>query len=403
MSESSSLLAKLAEPATRPNPYPLYRLLRETPVAEQDDGTFAVSTYRRISSLIHDPRLSSNLNNMSTHSPDATPTEISPFITQDPPVHDDRRRVLMRQFGPPGTPDLVARQVPEIHRLVDDMLSRLAGRKEVDLVDEFAYPLPVDVICHLLGIPPEDHDEFSAWADALVASIDPNAPDAEKKKSSQGASLSVFRYISDLVQRRREEPSDDMLSRLANDPGHDSLSDRNLGIDGTLLLVAGHETTVNLIANGMLTLMRHPDILEELRTVPEMAVPLVEELLRYEPPVQFLADRCSLEDIEIDGANIPKGVRVLLMLAAGNRDPERFEDPERFDPWRRDNEHFGFGGGVHYCFGAPLARLEAQIALSSFARRVRGPRLKADPPPYRPSPVLRGPLHLVVEIEGISD
>jgi cytochrome P450 len=179
-----------------------------------------------------------------------------------------------------------------------------------------------------------------------------------------------------------------------------------------LLLVAGHETTVNLIANGVLTLLRHPQVLDRLRAEPELSIHLVEELLRYEPPVQFLPNRSALDDIEIAGTTIPKGSRVILVLAAGSRDPDHVHDPDRFDPDRFDpdrfglardrDQHLGLGGGIHYCFGAPLARLETQIALSELARRLVNPRLVVDPPPYRENAVLRGPRHLQVAIDGIA-
>jgi cytochrome P450 len=189
---------------------------------------------------------------------------------------------------------------------------------------------------------------------------------------------------------------------MANEPGDDRLDDLALAASGVLLFVAGHETTVNLISNGMLTLLRHPEVLEWLRNEPQLAPSLVEELLRFEPPVQYAGNRSTLADIEIAGTTIPKRSRVILLFASGNRDPLQFDDPERFIPDRRDNQHLGYGGGVHYCFGAPLARLETQIALVELARRLRNPRLVDHPPPYRPSSVLRGPVHLLVDIDGID-
>jgi cytochrome P450 len=169
-----------------------------------------------------------------------------------------------------------------------------------------------------------------------------------------------------------------------------------------LLLVAGHETTVNLITNGMLTLLRHPDALERLNREPGLIVTLVEELLRYEPPVQMRTNRIAAADISIAGTTIPAGSPLALMLAAGSRDPSRFADPDRFDPGRTDNAHLGFFGGIHYCFGAPLARTEAQVALSELARRLINPRLVNDPPPYRPNPELRGPRHLFIEYDAVA-
>jgi cytochrome P450 len=159
---------------------------------------------------------------------------------------------------------------------------------------------------------------------------------------------------------------------------------------------------VNLIANGMLTLLRHPQALERLRREPTLMPLAVEELLRFEPPVQMLPSRTALADVEITGVTIRKGAPLVLVLASGSRDPQRFPDPDRFDPARRDNQHFGFGSGVHICFGAPLARIEAQIALAELIRRLDNPRLVQDPPPYRRSPILRGPRHLAVEIAGVK-
>lgn len=168
-----------------------------------------------------------------------------------------------------------------------------------------------------------------------------------------------------------------------------------------LLLIAGHWTTGNLISNAALTLLRHPDILRRFRNEPDLVVPLVEEVLRYEPPVQFIPFTTALADIGITDTTIPKGAQVWLLLASANRDPKRFDHPDRFGPDREDNQHLGFCTGIHYCFGAPLARMEAQLALPQLFHRVANPRLLADPPPYRVNPVLRGPRHLPVAIDGL--
>ena len=173
--------------------------------------------------------------------------------------------------------------------------------------------------------------------------------------------------------------------------------------NAALLLIAGHETTVNLITNGMLTFLRHPTALEAVRGEPALMPSAVEELLRYEPPVHLLPQRTALTDVEVGGVTVREGAPVILVLASGNRDPIRFRDPEWFDPARRDNQHLGFGSGVHSCFGAPLARIEAQIALNKLTQRLQAPQLLEEPPPYRQSPILRGPRHLPLEIQGIND
>jgi len=179
------------------------------------------------------------------------------------------------------------------------------------------------------------------------------------------------------------------------------MSREDLLATADLLLIAGHETTVNLIANGMLTLLRHPDVLDRLNREPGLINGLIEELLRYEPPVQMLPNRATLADINVDGTTIPEGSPLILVLAAGSRDPEHFPDPDLFDPDRTNNQHLGYGSGIHYCFGAPLARAEAQVALPELARRLVNPRLVTDPPPYRPNPILRGPSHLHVEFDAV--
>lgn len=209
-------------------------------------------------------------------------------------------------------------------------------------------------------------------------------------------------YLAGLIEERRKNPGDDMLSQLATADGPDgAMTTMEALSTSALLLIAGHETTVNLITNGMLTLLRHPDVLERLRGNPDLSVPIVEELLRYEPPVQLLPQRTTLSDIEVGGVTIPQGASLWLMLASGNRDPKRFEDPDRFDPDRKDIQHLGLGSGIHSCFGAPLARQEAQLALSELARRLENPRLLEDPPQYRQNAVLRGPRHLPIACDGI--
>jgi cytochrome P450 len=194
-----------------------------------------------------------------------------------------------------------------------------------------------------------------------------------------------------------------MLSAMVNDKSEEHLSHDELLSNAMLLLFAGHETTVNLIAHSLLTLLRHDDALEKLRRRPELIVPGVEEFLRFESSVQFWPTRTALEDIEIAGTTIPKGAAVIPVYGSGNRDPSRFTNPDQVDLEREDNEHLGYSGGIHLCFGGPLARLEAQIAVGEFVRRVKNPRLVVDPPPYRHNQIFRGPRHVLVDIDGVSD
>jgi cytochrome P450 len=403
--EQKSILKGIFDPANRANPYPLFAELQRTPVCWQEagpheGGTWVVSTYREIVSLLHDPRVSSDLRNCEQTAGEGTAIEPYSFIRLDPPEHDRLRRLAMRHFGPPERPAFVEQVRPQMERITASLVDALVGQRSFDVVACVAYPLPVQVICTILGVPQEDQPRFRAWADMLVEAAGSQTAEARARREE---SLTALRdYMLDLVQRRRRQPADDLLSRMATDAGPDGrMEDPYLAATASLLLIAGHETTVNLIANGMLTLLRHPGILDRLRREPALVVGAVEELLRYEPPVQLLSNRTTLQPIELGGTTIPRGVLLTVALAAGNRDPAKFADPNRFDPERRDNAHLGFGSGIHYCFGAPLARVEAQIALRELARRLEHPRLVVDPPPYRPSPMLRGPKELRIEVDEV--
>ena len=405
-----SIYDQVLDPASRANPYPLYAELRKTPVARQADGTYVVSTYHEIAALLHDPRVSSDprsrpeLGGAMPVPEDGPPGLPLPFISRDPPVHDQLRELAMRPFGPPCTPGRIEGMRPWLTDLATGLIDSFAGKHRVDIVDDFAYPLPVTAICQILGVPLEDQPRFHHLADALVEAVDPaTGTFAQRMRRREQVNAELGQYLSELADAHVRQPRDDLISGLLTDTGPDGPMSRNdLLSTGALLLVAGHETTVNLITRGMLTLLRHPDVLERLRREPGLITGLVEELLRYEPPVQMRTNRTTLADIDIAGTTIPKGSPLALMLAAGNRDPGRFPDPDRFDPDRTDNAHLGFGGGIHYCFGAPLARTEAQVALPELARRLVNPRLVADPPPYRPNPELGGPRHLLVDFDTVA-
>ncbi|GAA2872720.1 cytochrome P450 [Streptosporangium fragile] len=406
-----TLLEQILDHANRADPYPLYAELRRTPVSRQDDGVYVVSTYWEILGLLHDPRISSDARNRAPQAggPLATEEENAnlpaSFLRLDPPEHDRLRRLATRSFGPPACPRRIHGMRGELARMVTGLIDGFEGRDRVDIVEDLAYPFPVMVICKLLGVPHRDEPRFHAWAETIVSGLEPTPSEgpAERQRAAQRARTELGLYLAGLIEEHRRAPGDDLLSAMVTDRGPEGrMSPVELVVTAVLLLIAGHETTVNLIANGTLTLLRNPGTLKRLRDDPGLAVPLVEELLRFEPPVQLLPQRTALADIDIAGTTIPRGAPVWLMLASGNRDPRRFADPDRFDPDRRDNRHLGFGSGVHYCFGAPLARLEAQLALAEIARRLGELRLVDDPPPYRRNPVLRGPRHLPVAFDGLA-
>jgi cytochrome P450 len=406
----ASIYEQILDPANRADPYPLYAELRKTPVARQADGTYVVSTYDEIVALLHDPRVSSDprsrpeLGGAMPEPEEGLPGLPLPFINRDPPAHDRLRGLATRPFGPPCTPGRIDGMRPWLAEIATGLIDSLAGKSRADLVGDFAYPLPVTAICQLLGVPREDQPRFHQWADALVAAFDPTTgPFEQRMRRRAQVNAELGQYLNGLADAHMRQPGDDLISGLLTDTGpHGPMSRDDLLATAALLLVAGHETTVNLITNGMLTLLRHPGVLDRLRREPGLITGLVEELLRYEPPVQLLPNRATLADIDVAGTTIPKGSPLVLVLAAGSRDPSRFPDPDRFDPDRAGNQHLGYGSGIHYCFGAPLARVEAQVALPELARRLVNPRLVADPPPYRSSPVLRGPRQLLVEFDAVA-
>ncbi len=408
------LFAQVLDQVNRANPYPLYAQLRETPVVREDDGTYIVSTYAEIRSLLHDPRLSSDDLPKSKHAKtgnlltdfivnpikDWIVETHRPLIFRDPPDHTILRRQVMAQI----TAERVRAVNGRVGAIVDDLIGRMRGRQEIDVVDDFSYPLPLTVVCDLLGIPRSDGPKFQGWSKTLAELLDPDHQAREEDRLKAVADWDALtNYLGALVKEKRKRPTGDVLSGLATtkDKKRGRMGTFDLLSTAVLLLVAGHETTVNLIANGMLTLLRHPEWMEKLRRDPTLAPRVVDELLRFEPPGQFRT-RKTLAAIDIAGTVIPKDARLVLLFASGNRDPKRFAHPDRFDPDRTDNPHFGFGAGPHYCIGAPLARLEAEAALAALARRLVDPRLLADPPPYRPGASLRGPEHLMLGIGGIA-
>jgi len=292
----------------RANPYPFYATLRKTPVSRQPDGTYVVSTYREIVSILHDPRVSSDLRKRPDAPSAAAEAASSPtsmydrepsMITSDPPEHDRVRRATMRHFGPPHTPDLVSSQEDGIKRIVTDLLDKLKGKTRIDVVDEFAYPLPVSVICSVLGVPEEDEKRFHNWIEAALNGLDlgPEATSEEGQhlaKLGHQARQELSTYMAELLERYAKQPGLGMLSAMVNS-ADERLSRGELLSNAQLLLFAGHETTVNLIAHSILTLLRHPHVLEELRRRPELIVPGVEEFLRFESSVQFWPTRTGPE------------------------------------------------------------------------------------------------------------
>ena len=381
--ETSRLLAELTTMVGREDPYPRYDRLRElSPLVRADDGALVVTRYADCTAVVRDARLGHlpkdmlgliGLADWAEHP--SLYTLFSSMLTLDPPEHTRLRRLVSGTF----TARRVQALRPAIERMVGDLLDETAG--ETDFITAFAFPLPVNVIGELLGVPAADRARFQTlirdWSQVLEV-ITP-----EVLAQADPAAATVRQYLGDLAEERRRAPQDDLISALvAAEEEGDRLTHDELVTMAALLFSAGFETTTNLLGNGLVALLRHPE-----QTIGDPAV-AVEELLRYDSPVQ-ITSRVAYGDVELGGVTVAAGERVVAYLGAGNRDPERFADPHRLDLHRRDNAPLSFGGGIHYCLGAPLARLEAQVAFPAVLARF--PRLAlAGEPQRRDSLSLRG-------------
>jgi hypothetical protein len=387
-------------PEFRRDPYPFYRKLQtEHPVYFSPAlRGWILSRYSDIVEVLQDSRFSvdrrqSNLfrrlQPFASLRPDFTEAITRALLMVDPPDHTRLRRLVNKAF----TPRVVENLRPRVQLIVDDLLDRVAKRKEMDLIRDLAYPLPVIVISEMLGIAAEDHAKFKEWSDALTALVDPMQAE-DGMVPAQEAYVQLSAYLRRVFEERRREPRQDLISALVSVEEHgDSLTDAELLSLSALILSAGHETTTNLLGNAVVALLRNPRERRRLQDDPSLIGSAVEEFLRYDSPVQ-LTDRVATEDCEIVGQTVRKGVLVGLVLASANRDPERFADPDRLDLARQDNHHVAFGHGVHFCLGAALARTEAQIAISTLLRRFPDFDGEKDPRGWKRSIVLRGPTSL---------
>ena len=381
------------DPEFMADPYPTYHRLRaDDPVHHSPLGFWVLSRYPDVMASLRDPRLIKEpiAAFVAARFGMATPPPglgLS-MLDRDPPDHTRLRGLVSKAFTPKALESLR----PHIQKIVDDLLAGVAGNGEMDLIEEFAYPLPVRVICEMLGVPVKDHERFKAWGLDIARGLDAIMlpPDSEVGQRSVAGRRALAEYFRELIAERRAAPRDDMLSALiAAEEAGDKLNEEELLATCILLLVAGHETTVNLIGNGTLALLRHPAELRKLRENPGLIVTAVEELLRFDGPVQRTA-RIPSEDITIGGRTIPKGEMVMPFLGAADRDPTQFPDPDRLDITRADNRHIAFGLGIHFCLGAPLARMEGQIAINTLLARLPKLALATDRPQFRQSLTLRG-------------
>ena len=396
----------LFDPSFKADPYPTYAKLRSSaPVyrAALPDGrgVWLITRYDDVLAVLKDQRFVKDWRGALTPEQLAQvppiPEVMKPLsqnmLDTDPPDHERLRALVSKAF----TPRLIERLRPRVQAISDGLLDAVQDRGEMDLINDYAFPLPITVIAELLGVPAEDRNNFREWSDAAVSG---NASQEYMEQILIPHMQAFTDYLRALFEEKRSNPKDDLVSALvrAEEAGDRLSEDELLGMV-FLLLVAGHETTVNLIGNGVLALLQHPDQLRKLKEDPSLIKPAVEELLRYDGPVETSTERFAREDVEIGGQVIPRGEMVLVVLAAADHDPERFPDPDELDITRTDNRHLAFGKGIHHCLGAPLARMEGQIAISTLLRRMPNLRLKGSPESlsWRPGMILRGLRGLPVE------
>jgi cytochrome P450 len=403
MNDSQSLLLELLDPAHRADPYPVFNRIRERgPLQLPESDLVVFSSFADCDEVLRHPSsCADRLKSTAAQKAIADGAEPRPFGTPgflflDPPDHTRLRRLVSKAFSPKVVKSLES----DITALVDGLLDKVEATGRFEVISDLAYPLPVAVICRLLGVPIEDEPKFS-WASSLLAQgLDPFVAFTGQTQGFEErleASLWLRGYLRDLLQQRRSQPAEDLMSGLiAVEEAGDQLTEAEIVATCNLLLIAGHETTVNLIANATLAMLRHPAVWTDLARDPARASATVEETLRYDPPVQ-LVGRVAGADMSIGGVSVPKGDTMMLLLAAAHRDPATTDRPDEFDPDRAAVRHLAFGLGPHFCLGAPLARLEATVALAAATRRFPHAVL-AKEPVYKPHVTLRGMAQLNVTI-----
>src|SRR5450631_2132786 len=378
-------MSDLLMPETKRNPSAFYAHLRaQEPLMCIDDflgmgKAWIVTNYDDAIALLKDPRFTKDRRKVLPSGDEQTSIPESPFlvlmqnmITVDPPDHTRLRGLVSKAF----TPRMIEQLRPRIQQITDELLDAVQERGEMDLINDFAYPLPITVISEMLGIPVTDRQKFRTWTQVLV-----NTGEQNQQESLKTSAIGEFlRYIKSLLDEKRAHPGSDLTSNLVQvEENGDALSENELISMIFLLIVAGHETTVNLIGNGTLALLQHPDQMQRLQHDLSLIPTTIEELLRYTAPVNLSDERWANEDIHMHGKVIRKGEIVYASLSGANTDPEQFHNPEELDIARQENQHLAFGKGIHYCLGAPLARLEGQIAFGTLIQRLPNLHLASDP------------------------
>jgi cytochrome P450 len=362
------------------DPFPWYSAMRaDEPVSyNEQTGMWRVFRYPDVQRVLSEYETFSSLRGSREFRQRAAENPLgSSLINMDPPRHRQLRNLVTQAF----TPRAVAQLEPRIAEIVDDLLGQVEQSGRMDVIDDFAYPLPVIVIAEMLGIPPEDRAQFKRWSDTIVTGAGSSVIDENFRPSN--AHMEMGMYFMNVIGQRRAAPGNDLISALlAAEIDGQRLNDIELLGFCILLLIAGNETTTNLIGNAIWCFDEHPEVYERLRAAPEVIPSAVEEVLRYRSPVQAM-ERVALVDVEIGGQRIPADGRIIAYIGSANRDGAQFPNADRLDVARSPNRHLAFGYGVHFCVGAPLARLEAKIALGAMLKRLRdirrGPETQLEP------------------------
>ncbi|WP_406453370.1 cytochrome P450 [Streptomyces sp. NBC_01622] len=400
MSTDTVDLTRLTDPLNRADPYPVLRELALASPSRPAEGLLLIGRHADCSAVLRHPAMSSE-RERARLSPNAKGPRTRNFLHLDPPDHTRLRRLVAKAF----TPRVVAALEPRIREATEALFTEAAAKGRFEVVSDLAYPLPLRIMCELLGVPFADRDLIQDWSGKLSEALEPPLPGLVAPRATTQAAQAraeFIQYFRELIARRRTDPRDDLVSHLVQvEESGDRLDEHELLATCILLINAGHETTVNLISNGVLALLRHPDQLELLRSRPELSGDAVEEVLRYDAPVH-VTSRVARETVDLPGVHAEEGDFLVLLLGAANRDPDVFPDPDRFDITRSPGApHLSFSAGPHFCLGAGLARLEVRIAFELFASRMVGPRLAAQGLSYKPNLSLRGPDRLEVAYDGI--
>lgn len=406
MTRTDVTIADFFTPAARANPYPIANALRESAAFHATpQGLQLVTRYADCAAILYDPHFGHGYGEgINTLRPTVDPDEVfGSFLRMDDPDHLRLRLLVAKAF----TQRTVLALRPRIQAITDAFVDRLLAEGELDLVSELSFPLPLTIVCEMLGVPSADHPQFLVWSAAIARGQDPDELLTDEEIAARATALREFAaYFRAYIARRRAAPAGDLVSELAAVvDGGDRLTERELIDMCTLLVAAGHETTANLLSNSVLNLLLKPDQAELLRARPDLLPDAVDELVRYDPPVQ-MSLRVTLADHEVSGHQFRRGEAALILHASAHRDPTAFADPEelnvtRFTGQPAATRHVAFGTGIHYCIGANLARLEDEVVVGTLLRRVPSLRLAKQARAgvdYLPHVALRGPRELRVRV-----